>query len=88
MTTAKDFQERIIQRASEDDEFRARLMSDPTAAVGEELNVELPEELIVRVHEDGQDSVNLVLPPKQQLDEEDLDAISGGTVPGEEQPWE
>ncbi len=89
MTTAKDFQDRIIQRAAEDDDFRARLTSDPTATVGAELNVELPEGLTINVHEDGSDTVNLVLPPKTQLGEGDLQSISGGSWHDPDEPaWE
>ncbi len=78
MSTAQEYQDKIVKKASEDNNFRAQLMSDPTAAIGAELKVEMPKELIVKVHEDSQNTVNLVLPPRLQLNEEELEGVAGG----------
>ncbi len=67
-----------MSKASEDDAFRASLMNDPASAISTELGVEVPEDLTVRVHQDSQSEVNLVLPPKQQLSGEELGGIAGG----------
>ncbi len=78
MTAAKDYQNQILAKASEDDEFRANLLNDPAATVAAELNVNLPEGLDIQVHEDDQNVVNLVLPPKMKLGDSELDRVSGG----------
>ncbi len=80
MTKAEEFQNQILTKAAEDAEFRARLLSDPTGTIGAELNLEFGEDVTINVHEDGQNTVNLVLPPKLQLGEEDLQSISGGQL--------
>ncbi len=78
MTTAKDLQNKILTKAAEDDDFRARLMSDPTSAIETELGVKMPENFTVNIHQDAESEVNLVLPPKQKLTEEDLGSVTGG----------
>ena len=52
----------MIDRAQSDPQFRARLIEDPRAAVGEVLGVELPERIEVRVIEERPDLMCVVLP--------------------------
>ena len=76
------YTERLIERAQRDDDFRARLQSDPKGAIGEELGVEVPDPLNVRVIEEGADEVVLVLPAKAApgaLREEELAGAAGGS---------
>ncbi len=80
MTTGKEYHDQILAKASEDDDFRASLLEDPVAAVSSELNVDLPDELTINVHEDGQNVVNLVLPPKKRLAEDELAQVAGGQL--------
>ncbi len=87
MSTSNEFRDRILSKAAEDEEFRTQLMSDPAAALGAELNVNLPENLAIQVHEDGPNVVNLVLPPKVKLDESALDSAAGGYNPDENPDW-
>ncbi len=81
MTTAKEFHNQILTRAAEDDEFRARLVNDPTSAIESELGVNVPGNVTVHVHQDSQAEVNLVLPPKKHLTEEEMANVAGGQWP-------
>ncbi len=78
MTTSSEFKAQILTKASENAEFRASLLDDPAAAVGAELNAKISDTLQINVHEDGPNVVNLVLPPKVQLGETELENVHGG----------
>ena len=78
METASEMRMKLVDRASEDADFRARLLSDPKGAVEEELGVSIPTSLSVAVHEDSGTAAHLVLPPTSRLSEEDLQMVSGG----------
>ena len=78
METAKELQAKIMVKAAEDTDFRARLVSDPKAAVEQELGVALPESLSIEVHEESGDTAHLVLPPDSRLGEGDLQSVAGG----------
>ncbi len=80
MSRENEFRDKILAKASEDDEFRTELIDDPVGAIGKELSFDLPEGLNVQVHADGPNVVNLVLPPKVQLDSSELEGVSGGTI--------
>lgn len=69
----------IVEKAVEDEAFRARLLADPKAAIEEELGVTLPPGLAVEVHEEGADTAHLVLPPPRgALSDEQLARVAGG----------
>ena len=51
MDTATELSVRLTDRASVDADFRSRLLSDPKAAVHEELGVEVPDGVAIKVHE-------------------------------------
>jgi len=53
---------RLVRRAWSDPTFRARLIDDPKAALVEELGVDLPEGLEVRVVEERPDLMCIVVP--------------------------
>ena len=78
MTTASDMKDRILNRASEDGEFRARLIADPKGAISAEVGADIPEGFDVAVHEDSATAFHLVLPPSPELTETDLEKIAGG----------
>jgi hypothetical protein len=60
--TGNDLEAAIVAKALKDDAFRARLRQDPKGAVQSELNVELPDKLVVSVIEDQRNLMNLVIP--------------------------
>lgn len=77
MDTVGELSARLTERASVDGDFRSRLLSDPKAAVQEELGVEVPDEVAIQVHENDMQTVHVAL-PATDLAEEQLEAISAG----------
>jgi len=78
---------RVVSRACEDDAFRKKLLSNPKAALQDELGVELPAELTVNVHEETPTTGYLRIPaaPKrvemsEELSEDALEGVAGGGV--------
>ena len=63
MKTATELKTHILTKAAEDGEFRARLLTDPRAAISAETGVTIPEGFNVAVHEDSGTTAHLVLPP-------------------------
>ena len=78
MKTATDLKARILSRADDDGDFRARLVADPKAAVADEIGMTVPEGFDVVVHEDSATTAHLVLPPSPELTEADLAMAAGG----------
>ena len=80
-----EFERRLIQRSLEDETFRQRLLDEPKAAVEQELGKRLPESTEVRVLQESQDTIYLVLPTSRaalaqgsELSDQDLEQVSGG----------
>jgi hypothetical protein len=79
-----EVERRLVARSLEDDAFRLRLLEDPRAAVEEELGVQLPAEVQVRVVEETADTIYLVLPSASplgesgELSDRELEAVAGG----------
>lgn len=81
MATTKSYTEmraELIDKAGQDQEFRARLIEDPKAAVKDALGVAVPDSVSLQVHQDSATVAHLVLPPSAALNVEDLDAIAAG----------
>ncbi len=80
MMSFGEMRNRLIDKATEDEAFRARLMADPKAAVEAEIGVAVPAGFMLKVHEDTADTSHLVLPPPADatLSEADLEQVSGG----------
>ena len=78
MQTAQEMRARIIEKATNDADFRKMLLDDPNAAVTGELGVAIPDSLTIRVHEEDADSAHLVLPPSSKLSEPELGAVAAG----------
>ena len=76
---------RIIDKAVNDSDYRAKLLDDPGAAVGEELGVSIPDSLTIHVHEEGAATAHLVLPPSSKLGEHELGAVAAGRYADD--PW-
>ena len=77
--TAGEMRDRLIEKATEDADFRARLLSDPKGTIGQELGVTIPASLSIEVHEESGTTVHLVLPPDSKLSEGELQTVAGGT---------
>lgn len=71
-----------VQRlAQTDEEFRAELLKDPSAAITKLTGEEVPEEFKIKVIEnDPAYSATFVLPPMaaEELEDGDLDEVAGG----------
>ena len=68
----------LIAKAWADEAFKQQLLADP-ATVLKAQGLELPAGLTVKVLENTDQLVHLVLPPKPtELAEDDLDRVSGG----------
>jgi hypothetical protein len=76
--TQEELQDKIIERAGADGEYRSRLLSDPRAAIDELTKAPLPREIDVQVHEESATSFHLVLPPGSRLTEPELAQVFGG----------
>ena len=78
MESPNEMRMKVMGKASEDAEFRARLLSDPKAAIAQELGVTIPASMSIEVHEENDATAHLVLPPGSKLNEGDLRAVAGG----------
>ena len=78
MTTATELKNQILSKASEDNDFRARLIADPRAAISAETGQTIPEGFDVVVHEDSATTAHLVLSPSPKLTEAELEKVAGG----------
>ena len=76
--TAAQMRDQLVERADNDEDFRARLLSDSRAVVHDEFGITIPEEMNLVVVEDDPNTVHLVLPRSSELSEEELAAASGG----------
>ena len=56
----------VIDKAVIDEEFRARLMEDPKAAIKDAFGLSLPKGFAITIHEDGAMTTHLVLPPEKE----------------------
>ena len=84
MDTPSEMRAKIVGKASEDSDFRARLLSDPKGTIEQELGIAIPASLSIEVHEEGDTTAHLLLPPDSRLNESDLQAVAGGDTTQEE----
>ena len=78
MTTATELKTQILNKAAEDNDFRALLIADPKAAIASEVGTAIPDGFDVVVHEDSATTAHLVLPPSPALTEAELETVAGG----------
>ena len=72
--------ERLLSRAANDREFRARLVANPKEAIEQEFGVTLAEDHEIHVHEESDAATHLVLPPRSRFSEEERDAARAGAT--------
>jgi hypothetical protein len=75
-----DLLREVIERATTDREFRARLLNDPAAAIRHAFGVILPHNYRIRFMERPRELDALIVLPAmgEELDEEDLEQVAGG----------
>ncbi len=71
----------ITSRAWTDDTFRAKLETDPVAALTE-AGLPVPENKAIRVTQEAPDTLTLVIPPPptkaEEVNDGELEAVAGG----------
>ena len=72
--------ERLLLKAANDSEFRARLLTHPRDAIEHEFDVTLTEGHEIYVHEETDGATHLVLPPKSRFSEEEREAARTGAA--------
>jgi hypothetical protein len=79
--TRKDLEIHLITRALKDEDFRQELVANPKAVVEKEIGAKLPEELDIKVLEETEDTLYMVLPcnPYEGISEEELKSLIGMT---------
>jgi hypothetical protein len=83
MSDRHEYLLKLTHRAEIDPDFRQRLLSDTHGAVTEELGIEIPEGMNIRVVEEQPGEAVIVLPPTtsdEVSDEELAGAAGGGTA--------
>ena len=75
--TATELRDQLFARAADDDEFRSRLVADPSALLRDDYGIVLPENLKLHVHEEDATTAHLVLPRSKKLTDEELASASG-----------
>ena len=75
-----EHREVLSERLSTDHEFRERLINNPRETINEIFGVTLPSHLTVKVVEDTDEKIHIIVPPKTKLDDAELDEIAGGVV--------
>ena len=72
--------ERLLSRAGEDGEFRARLLANPKDALEQELGVTLAEGHEIHVHEETDTATHVVLPPRSRFTAEEREEAKTGAA--------
>ena len=74
--------DQIMERAMKDPTFRQAMLTDPRAALARAFNVQLAEQVTIRVIEEAPNTLTIVLPAAlpavQELSDADLQAAAGG----------
>ncbi len=77
-----DARYRIVNKALKDEGFKKELMANPNAAIAKELGITIPAGICIKVVEDTQTEVHLVLPAMigggGAISDSDLEKVSGG----------
>lgn len=78
METRDSMFQKLIAKTEEDTDFRGRLLADPSSALKEAFDIELPDDFRVVVHEDDARTAHLVLPSSSELTDLQLQEAAGG----------
>ena len=76
----------IVTKATKDEAFRKRLLSDAKSTIEKEFKLEFPKNVVVKVHEDSPTVINVVLPSPielssdRTLSSQELEQVSGGRM--------
>ena len=73
-----DFEKKVLEKASSDEDFRQRLLIDPAKVIEHELGIRLPQGIRLRVHQDTYTDLHLVLPPTNKFSEAEIEEAKQG----------
>ncbi len=80
--TRDEIEDLVINNATKHPKYKEMLLADPKGMVEKQLNNKLPEDLDIKVVEEGPNTVYVRLPYNPQSGEElsdaDLEAVAGG----------
>ena len=80
METRESMLEKLIAQTKEDAAFRSRLLANPSAALKEAFDIDVPDDFNVVVHEDDVRTAHLVLPASSELTDAQLQQAAGGGI--------
>ncbi len=84
MEQREQLEQRIIEKAMKDEDFRKQLIEDPRFTLEQETGMRIPDSIIIKILEEDAQTFYLVLPAKinpetvDELSEVDLEMVSGG----------
>ena len=84
--TETEVREYIAGRAAADAGFRKALMADPRGMVEAETGIRMPYNLDLKVHEESNSELHLVLPAALELTPQELAGVRGGWAGGGGEP--
>ena len=87
METQQSIMKKLIAKAQEDSDFRGQLAADPSSALKEAFDIEVPEGFNVVVHEDDARTAHLVLPASAELTDTQLEQAAGGVCYHPSMAW-
>ena len=82
MDTQQDLIKKLIAKAEEDTDFRASLLDNPSSALKEAFDIQVPDDFNIVVHEDDARTAHLVLPTSPELSDAQLRKAAGGGICG------
>lgn len=88
METRDSMLQKLIAKSEEDTDFRGRLLANPRAALKEALDIEVPDNFDVEIHEDDARTAHLVLPASAELTDTQLQQAAGGAFCFQSNEWE
>ena len=84
--TADELRGRPVEKATANEAFRARSLSDPKGAIEEESGLAVPASLSLEVHKESAATTHPILPPDSKLSESDLQAVRAECRYGHRRP--
>lgn len=62
MAKRTELQQKILEKAMKDEAFKKELMANPKEALKKEFNIEVPQDIDIKVLEETQKQVYVVIP--------------------------
>lgn len=78
MRNEQEIKNTLLAKASEDAEFRTKLLENPHAAVEAGVGLRIPASISISVHEESPTSLHFVIPAAGKLSKSEMQAIAGG----------